>query len=351
MSNVKTKIAVIGCGRISEEHVKGYLDSNKAEIAALVAPRKVTADALARKFGLQAQWFENHRAMLGSEFDVDAVSVAAPDYLHEDIVTECALAGLHVLCEKPLAVNVVQAERMRGAAIGAGVRHMVRFNSRFDPVVAWIREEVQRGRLGRIYHFRATLCIERMSNPQVPLEWRHERKRGGYGALSDLGSHLIDRAFFILGDQAGPIHRVSGAGHIFVAQRREPATERIRPVTAYDAANFSIQFESGVFAYFDVSRFAPGICMMQIDGEKGSFRVSPFRGLEFYEKRPTDHQRPESEFTQIEVPAEFREGREWNLFACFIDCIREGRDPSPSFDDGVRCARVLDAVDRIIREG
>ena len=90
---------------------------------------------------------------------------------------------------------------------------------------------------------------------------------------------------------------------------------------------------------------------MQVDGEKGSYRLSPFRGLEFYEKHATDHQRAESEFVQVGVPADFREGHDWNLFAHFVDCVQKGVDASPSFEDGVRCARILDAADRSIREG
>lgn len=350
MTDKKTRIAIIGCGRISEQHVKGFLDSGKAEIVALVAPRKFRADALVEEFGLEAQWFESHKAMLGSEFDVDAASISAPDYLHEPIVTDCARAGVHVLCEKPLALNAIQAERMRGAVSEAGVHHMVRFNSRFDPTIAWIRHEIRRGRLGRIYHFRSTLCVERTSNPDLPLEWRHERKRGGYGALSDLGCHLLDRAFFVLGSEAGVVQDARGSANIFIPKRRDPETGRTLPVSAYDAAGFSILFEGGVLAHFDVSRFAPGVSTTQIDGGKGSFRLSPSGEIEFHEKRVTDHQRPESEFVKAEVPADFREAGEWNLFGYFVQCIQEDRKPSPSFDDGVRCARVLDAVDRSIRE-
>ena len=130
------KIGLIGCGRIAPKHVEGYQLADGAEISALCAPRLEKAYALADKHGLQdVEFFADYRDMLAQQDIVDAVDIMTPDYLHAPIVQDCAAAGLHILCEKPMALNATDASRMYDAAKKAGIISMIGLNMRFSPAV------------------------------------------------------------------------------------------------------------------------------------------------------------------------------------------------------------------------
>src|SRR5207302_10584780 len=106
-----------------------------------------------------------------------------------------AEAGKHVLCEKPLALTVAEARRMRDAAVGAGVTHMVSFNYRFAPAVRLARQIIDQGLLGRIHHVRFSYLQEHQADPLKPYPWAGRPS----GVLLGLGSHVIDLARLLIG--------------------------------------------------------------------------------------------------------------------------------------------------------
>ena len=348
-STMKTvKIGLIGCGRVAPQHVEGYQQADGVQIAALCAPRLEKAHALADRYALHdAKFFADYRDMLAQRDIVDAVDIMTPDYLHASVVKDCIAAGLPMLCEKPMALDSAEAAEMHSAAERAGLLAMVGLNYRFNPAVATAKKLVDEGFIGKPYHLRARLTVSRLSNPDIPLDWRHNRARGGLGALSDLGAHLVDLARFMLDDEFAV---VTGLGQIFIRTRLNADTGEQSEVTAYDAATFSGKMRSGILINIEVSRFAAGGNSFEVDGSLGSIRFMDGK-LYKWAKQITDHQTPSSGFEPAHVDPEQFEVCETNIYARFIHCLQTNTTAHPDFYDGVVCQKVLDAVDESIRTG
>ena len=252
-----------------------------------------------------------------------------------------------MLCEKPMALNAEEASRMYNAARRAGVLAVLGLGYRFNPAVLTVKKLINEGAIGEVFHFRARLTVSRLSNPNVPLEWRQDRARGGTGALSDLGAHLVDLARFLLDDEFAV---VTGLGQIFICTRLRADTGEPGEVTAYDAATFSGKMTSGALVHVEVSRFAAGGSTFELDGSRGSIRFIDGK-LYCWQKEITDHQKPSSEFKPVDVNPDQLKPYETNIYASFVHCLQTGTQAHPDFRDGMICQKVLDAVDESIRTG
>src|SRR5205085_4946821 len=154
--------------------------------------------------------------------DVDVVDVSSPGDTHRDSTLAALAAGKHVLCEKPLANTLAEAEEMTAAADEAsrhGVHSMVGFNYRRTPALALARELVSQGRLGRLHHVRAQYLQDWIVDPEFPLVWRLQKDKAGSGALGDIGAHVVDLAHFLTGER---LTGVSGTLERFVHRRPLP---------------------------------------------------------------------------------------------------------------------------------
>jgi predicted dehydrogenase len=304
--------------------------------------------------------------------DIDVVDIVTPGDSHAEIALAALAAGKHVLCEKPLANTVDEAERMTAAAEGArahGIRSMVGFTYRRVPAVTFARDLIASGRLGRIRQVRAEYLQDWLSDAEAPLTWRLDKDRAGSGSLGDIGAHAVDLTEFLTGQR---VSRVSGVLETIVAERPVLAsssglsgsagTER-GPVTVDDVALFTGRLDSGALASFEASRFRTGrknALRIEISGSLGalSFDLERLNELELY-----DATAPETEqgFRRILVtePAHPYAGAWWptghmlgyehgfsHQAKDFVDAIAAGEDPRPSFADGLHVQRVLDAVTR-----
>jgi predicted dehydrogenase len=209
---------------------------------------------------------------------------------HAEPTIAAARAGKHLWCEKPLALNAADALRMWRAAEQAGVVHMVGFNYRFVPAVRHLRDLIASGRLGRIYSLRARYLQEGGDAPDRPYTWRHDRAAGGYGALGDLGVHIIDLARFL----AGEIAAVSAMTATFVTERPladQPGVRRV--VTTDDQFVAAVQFASGALGSLEASKVATGRKnhnTLEVNGALGSavFNLERLNELELYLREPND---------------------------------------------------------------
>jgi predicted dehydrogenase len=304
--------------------------------------------------------------------DIDVIDIVTPGDSHAEIALAALAAGKHVLCEKPLANTVDEAERMTAAAEGArahGIRSMVGFTYRRVPAVTFARDLIASGRLGRIRQVRAEYLQDWLSDAEAPLTWRLDKDRAGSGSLGDIGAHAVDLTEFLTGQR---VSRVSGVLETIVAERPVLAsssglsgsagTER-GPVTVDDVALFTGRLDSGALASFEASRFRTGrknALRIEISGSLGalSFDLERLNELELY-----DATAPETEqgFRRILVtePAHPYAGAWWptghmlgyehgfsHQAKDFVDAIAAGEDPRPSFADGLHVQRVLDAVTR-----
>jgi predicted dehydrogenase len=186
--------------------------------------------------------------------DVDLVDVCTPGFTHAEIAVAALEAGKHVLCEKPLANTVDEAEAMVAAAASAsarGVRSMVGYTYRRVPAVQLAQTLVAEGRIGTVRHVRVQYLQDWLADPEAPLSWRLDKQAAGSGALGDIGSHAVDLAQFITGER---VTGVSAVLETFVHERPVAAefaglhgtggTER-GPVTVDDAAVFLARLSGG----------------------------------------------------------------------------------------------------------
>ena len=305
--------------------------------------------------------------------DVDVVDICTPGDSHADIAIAALAAGKHVLCEKPLANTVEEAERMAAAARVAaesGVRSMVGFNNRRVPALAHAARLVAEGRIGEVRHVRAQYLQDWIVDPEFPLVWRLRRERAGSGALGDLGSHVVDLLQHLTGEL---LTGVSATQATFVTERPLPtestglsarAGEQRGPVTVDDATAFTGRLEGGALVVVEATRFATGrknALRIEVNGSRGSlaFDFESMNELLLYDA--TDPE-TESGFRRILVtePGHPYLGAWWppghglGYEHAFVHQVHDflaavaddGSDPRPSFADGLQVQYVLQAVER-----
>lgn len=303
--------------------------------------------------------------------DIDLVDICTPGDTHAEIAIAALEAGKHVLCEKPMANTVAEAEAMADAADAAaarGVRSMVGFTYRRVPAIALARQLVTDGRVGTIHHVRAQYLQDWIVDPEAPLSWRLLKDKAGSGALGDIGAHIIDLAQFITGDL---ITEVCGRLETFVDERplsvehsglSGTASHGRGAVTVDDAATFLATFASGAIGVFEASRFANGrknAIRIEINGSLGSiaFDFEDMNLLHFYDG--TDDPaiagfrrilvtEPVHPYVEAWWPPGHLLGYEHAFTHQVVDLlnsIHHGVDPTPSFRDGLQIQRVLAAVE------
>ncbi|HEY3978492.1 MAG TPA: Gfo/Idh/MocA family oxidoreductase [Streptosporangiaceae bacterium] len=362
-------VGMVGYGFMGAAHSHAWRTA--AHVLDLpLAPRMVAvcgrdaaaAGAAARRYGwaaAESDW----RVLIGRP-DVQLIDICAPGDAHAEIAIAALDAGQHVLCEKPLATTVPQAQAMAAAAERAGargVRSMIGFNYRRVPAIALARQLVRDGRLGGIRQVRASYRQDWLADPAFPLTWRLQREHAGAGALGDLGSHIVDLAQHLSGEL---ITGVSGTTATFVGERPlagpDGAAPRTGPVTVDDAALFTARLGASGLGSFEATRFAPGRkneLRIELNGERGSlaFNLEQLNELQFYDAQDGETAgfrrilvtEPGHPYLSAWWPPGHVLG--WDVtftheIADLITAIAAGTGPEPSFADGLQVQRVLAAV-------
>lgn len=321
-------------------------------------------DQIAARWGWES-WTTDWRQAVQRP-DVDAVIVGVPNHLHYEICLAAAAAAKHTLCEKPLAMNAGQAQEMAAAAERAGIRHGVAFNYRRVPAVTLARRLVQQGRLGRLYHFRASYLQDWLLDPGYPLTWRLRREEAGSGTLGDLVSHSVDLARFLVGE----ITDVVAGDATFVRERPLPEGAPGDPrgeVTVDDTAALLVRFAGGAVGTIEASRFSAGRKSgnaFELYGERGSLRfdLERMNELEFYSTGDPPEERGFRRILVTEAshpylsawwPTGHIIGWEHTFVHQIYDFIQAvaTRTPfDPDFAAGAACQRVLDAAQRSLQQ-
>ncbi len=321
--------------------------------------------AAARKAAARFGW-ENAATdwrQLVDDPDIDIVDICTPNDTHSEIAIASARAGKAILCEKPLARNVGEAETMFRAVRKAGVVNMVCHNYRRIPAIALAKEMIERREIGdRIFHFRARYAQDWIVDPNFPLDWRLQSDIAGSGALGDIFSHIVDLARYLVGE----FREVCATTETFVKKRPLAGPDgrsrrRIGKVTVDDAVTMIGRFRNGELASLEATRFAPGrknSITLEINGSDGSlfFDLEEMNCLKFYSRRdPKDRQG----FRNILVtePSHPYIGKWWppghiigyehtftHTIADFVKAVVGRRSVHPSFADGLQNQRVLNAV-------
>lgn len=362
-------IGMIGYSFMGMAHSQGWRNAGSffdpaltPRLVALGGRNEQAAREVARRFGWQA--VETDWRRLVARDDVDLVDICTPGDTHAEIAIAALEAGKHVLCEKPLANSVAEAEAMAEAAEQArarGVRSMVGFTYRRVPAIALARRLVADGRIGTVRHVRAQYLQDWITDPDAPLTWRLQKERAGSGALGDIGAHIVDLTQYITGER---ITGVSALLETFVKERPLPGPGRrgTGPVTVDDAAVFLGRFDGGAVGTFEATRLATGrknSIRIEINGSAGSvaFDFEEMNVLHFFDNTADA---ADSGFTRILVTEQQHPyvGAWWppghglgyehgftHQSADLLTAIADGVDPEPSFTDGLQVQRVLAAVE------
>ncbi|WP_049566008.1 Gfo/Idh/MocA family protein [Nonomuraea sp. SBT364] len=348
--------------------VAAFFDLEAVPRMQVIAGRsKEATEAAAERLGW-AEAVTDWREVI-ARADVDVVDICTPGDTHAEIAIAALRAGKHVICEKPLANTVAEAEAMVRAAASATGRSMVAFNYRRVPAVALARQFVEQGRLGEIRHVRAQYLQDWIVDPDFPLVWRLQKDKAGSGALGDIGAHIIDATQFISGQH---IVGVSALTETFIKERPLPESSSglsagggsgRGTVTVDDAALFTARLSGGAVGSYEATRFATGrknALRVEINGSLGSlaFDFESMNELWFSEGGRGFERilvtEPDHPYVGAWWPPGHGLGYEHTFtheIKDFLEAIAEGRDPSPSFADGLRVQRVLAAVERSAADG
>jgi len=374
MAKSQLNVAMIGYNFMGKAHSNGYrqvsrmMDPPIEPVMKYIVgrtPDKVQAAAV--QYGWQTA--ETDWKKVIRRKDVDIVDVSTANDTHMEIAIAALKAGKHVFCEKPLAMNYKQALKMAQAAEESGKKHMVCFNYRTCPAVSLARQFVAEGRLGRIYHWRASYLQDWIMDPAFPLVWRLDKNVAGSGAHGDINAHIIDTAMFILGD----INEVTATMETFIKQRPKQAafgagltakaSQEMGDVTVDDAVIALARFKNGAIGTFEASRFAAGRkngMYFEINGEKGSlrFEFERMNELQYFNREdPADAQGFRTILATESIhpymtawwpPGHiigYEHGFTHTIYN-FLNAIANDTQPSPDFVEGARVSAVLDAMSK-----
>jgi predicted dehydrogenase len=366
-------IGLLGYGFMAKAHTNAYKTIPYIFWPPAVTPRLVAiagrteervAEA-ARRYGY-AGYYTTWESLVADP-RIDIFDNCSPHDSHTEPSIAALEAGKHVICEKPLALNVEDATRMLLAARASGKKHMCGFNYRFLPAVRFARDLIERGALGRIYHFRGQYLQQSLHDPEQPLRRAVRPTMRKAGSQAELGCHVVDQARFLVGE----IATVSSLMPAFVPERRDP--DGI-PVTIEwdDAAVSAVEFANGAVGTIEATRVATGrgnSLRWEINGSRGSvaFDLERLNELEVYlkDENLADVIGPK---TVLVTQADHPYGKVWwphahilgwehghiNEIAHFLEAIANDTDVAPygaTFEDGYRAAVIADAIDRSARAG
>ncbi|MFD9443642.1 Gfo/Idh/MocA family protein [Streptomyces sp. NPDC060006] len=372
-------VAVVGFGWMGRVHTQAYARvphhfpglAVRPELIAVADEVPGRAEEAAEQYGFATaarDWRE-----VAADPRVQAVSVAAPNFLHREIGVAMAEAGKHLWIEKPVGLTAQDARAVADAVTKAGVQGTVGFNYRNAPAVAAARELVAAGEIGTVTHVRIRLFSDYAAHPEGALTWRYERERGGSGVLGDLASHGVDLARFLLGEIAS----LTADTAVFVPERARPtgATAghtrstggELGPVENEDYVSCLLRFASGARGVLEASRVSVGEQNnygFEIHGTRGAVSWDFRRMGELGVSRGTSYQdQPVStlyvgpghgEYSAFQPGAANSMGYDdlkvieaYN----FLRSVAEGTPYGATLDDAVHSAAALDAMARSAEQG
>ena len=344
-------IGVVGTGLIAGlVHLPSLKSHPGAKVAAICGRNRDRAGEMAKKYEVPLV-FTDYREMI-EKGNLDALVIAAPDDLHYVMTMEALDAGLHVMCEKALALNVEDARKMYEKAKAVGVKHMIFFTRRWLPHYRYLRELIDEGYVGIPFH-----CLMRFINGRgrgAEYGWIYDRQRSN-GVLAGSGSHMIDQARWYVGE----ITKVNANLSTYVER---PGADGSEMDPANDSAFVTLQFDNGaqgMIQLSDVAHVAEQSNPQQtsLHGELGTLELDISFALGG-EIRGARHD--EEQFRTLSIPDHILEGIDQSqpfmsqlleVFTTqsvgdrmFIDAIIEDKPISPSFYDGLKVQEVIDAA-------
>jgi predicted dehydrogenase len=367
------RIGMVGYGFMGRTHSNAYKRLNdffevehRPVLKAVCARDAKKAQVFASQWGYER--VETDWRKLVAAPDIDLIDIGSPNDTHYEIAMAAAKNGKMVLCEKPLAMNVKEAEAMTKAVEKAGVPNMVWFNYRRVPSIALAKQLVDEGRIGKAFHYRATYLQDWTIAPDVPQGgpalWRLDAAVAGSGVTGDLLAHSIDTAMWL----NGPIKQVTAKTATFVKERKHAITGKVQPVGIDDACMFLAEFENGSMGTFESTRYARGrknFNTFEMNGADGSiyFDLEEPEYLQYFEYKQlqsgkkleshvtgwrkihtTNSEHPYMSHYWVPGTCIGYEHTFLNALADFVMGIESGKPAQPDFRNALRTQKVCDAV-------
>ena len=358
-------VGIVGYGFMGRAHSNAYHRLNqffdtpwKPVRKAVVARDTAQASAFASRWGWER--VEKDWRKLVEAPDIDAIDICSPNNTHREIALAAANAGKMILCEKPLAMNLAEAREMTAAVEKSGKPNLVWFNYRRVPAITLAKQMIEEGRVGKVFHYRATYLQDWTISPKVPLgghgTWRLEKEVAGAGVSGDISAHNIDTALWL----NGPVSRVSSMTEIFVRERQRPDGSAAR-VELDDVCTFLARFGNGSNGTFEATRYARGRKnknSFEVNGELGSiyFDLEDMHQLQYFSHDDAAH--VQGWRTILVTGSEHPYMAHWwvpgcvigyehtfvNTLADFFDCLEKGERFRPDFRDALETQAVVEAV-------
>jgi predicted dehydrogenase len=357
---------LVGAGFMGRTHSNAYRQVNQffdvdfRPVLKAVCTRNLDgAKTFAQKWGYEN--VETDWRKLIERSDVDLIDIASPNDTHAEIAIAAARAGKVVLCEKPLGRNAAESEEMVKAVENAGVKNMVWFNYRRVPAVLLLKNLIDQGRLGRVFHYRAKFLQDWTISSDLPQGgqalWRLDAAVAGSGVTGDLLAHAIDTALWL----NGSITEVSAITETFIKERKHTLTGKVEPVHIDDACAFLARFSNGSLATFEATRYARGhkaLYTLEINGEHASalWDLHDLHRIQFFDHRDegqlrgwrnihvTDGDHPYMKHWWVPGLQIGYEHTFIHQVADFLAAFAEDKNASPTFREALSTDYITDAV-------
>ncbi|MEP6916909.1 MAG: Gfo/Idh/MocA family oxidoreductase [Acidobacteriota bacterium] len=366
-------IGLIGYGFMGRTHSNAFHQAPhffdlpvRPVLKAVAARNEARVKAFAENWGYES-YDTDWRALVARK-DIDVIDIAAPNDTHHEIAIAAAKAGKMVMCEKPLGRTAAEALSMVEAVESAGVPNTVWYNYRRVPAVTLIKQLLDEGKFGRIFHYRAKFLQDWTISQDLPQGgeglWRLDLSVAGSGVTGDLLAHNIDTALWL----NGPITQVTAMTETFIKERKHSLTGKVEPVGIDDASAFLCRFENGSTATFEATRYARGhkaLNTLEINGEhaSASWDLHDLHRLQYFDHRDEGRVRgwrsvhvSDSDQPYIKhwwVPG-LQIGYEHTFihqFADFVAAAATGHSVAPTFRDALATDYVTDAVLKSAKSG
>jgi myo-inositol 2-dehydrogenase/D-chiro-inositol 1-dehydrogenase len=359
-------IALVGYGFMGRTHSNAFLQAPryfelpyKPVLKAVAARNKERVEKFAANWGYES--FETDWRKLIDRKDIDVIDIASPNDTHKEIAIAAAQAGKMVMCEKPLGRTADEARAMVAAVEAAGVPNTVWYNYRRVPAVYLIKELLDEGKFGRVFHYRAQFLQDWTISQDLPQGgeglWRLDVSVAGSGVTGDLLAHNIDTALWL----NGPITEVSAMTETFIKERKHNLTGKVEPVGIDDASAVLCRFENGSLGMFEATRYARGhkaLYTLEVNGEKTSARwdLHDLHRLQYFDHRDegrvrgwrsvhiTDGDQPYMKHWWVPGLQIGYEHTFIHQFADFVEAAAKGKPLPPTFRDGLATDFVTDAI-------
>lgn len=361
-------VGIIGFGFIGKVHAYCHLNMPifynppplKAKLIAVCSSRQTTALAAKEQFNFELAT-TNYQQILERD-DIQIVHCCTPNYLHKDFLIDAMKAGKHIYCDKPLAMSYSEAEEILQASETYDKKFQMTFQYQFFPASMRAKQLIDEGFLGDVYSFRAAYLHAGYIDPNRPITWRLDKSKAGGGALFDLGSHIIDLIYHLLGE----FQSVYSLSETFIKERPFKDSTHRAEVNVDDITLMIVRLKNGAIGTIETSRLATGTndeLRFEIHGQKGAIRFNLMEPnwLEVYDMRDVDSPIGGNRgFKKIETVQRYPEpggfpGPKFSIgwmrghVAClhhFLTCIAQDNSPTPGLYEAIMLQKIMDRVQK-----